>query len=40
MSAVEGQFARPEKRGHHPHANMAKAALDMRILGWSARAFP
>lgn len=32
VSAVEGQFARPEKRGHHPHTNMAKAALNMLTL--------
>ncbi|MFP2911775.1 SDR family oxidoreductase, partial [Pyxidicoccus sp. 3LFB2] len=29
VSAVEGQFARPGKRGFHPHTNMAKAALNM-----------
>ncbi|MEV6401102.1 SDR family oxidoreductase [Streptomyces sp. NPDC051907] len=29
VSAVEGQFAAPNKTGGHPHTNMAKAALNM-----------
>ncbi|GAA3469682.1 SDR family NAD(P)-dependent oxidoreductase [Nonomuraea roseola] len=29
VSAVEGQFAVPNKTGRHPHTNMAKAALNM-----------
>ncbi|MFT6804144.1 MAG: NAD(P)-dependent dehydrogenase (short-subunit alcohol dehydrogenase family), partial [Nitriliruptoraceae bacterium] len=29
VSAVEGQFYRPQKTSKHPHTNMAKAALNM-----------
>ncbi|MEU4534476.1 SDR family NAD(P)-dependent oxidoreductase [Streptosporangium sp. NPDC023825] len=29
VSAVEGQFAVPNKTGRHPHTNMAKAGLNM-----------
>lgn len=29
VSAMEGQFSRPSKTCHHPHTNMAKAALNM-----------
>lgn len=29
VSAMEGQFARQSKTPHHPHTNMAKAALNM-----------
>ncbi|MDB5385534.1 MAG: short-chain dehydrogenase [Planctomycetaceae bacterium] len=29
VSAMEGQFARAGKTVHHPHTNMAKAALNM-----------
>lgn len=29
VTAVEGQFARPEKPDRHPHTNMAKASLNM-----------
>ncbi len=29
VSAMEGQFARQSKTEHHPHTNMAKAALNM-----------
>lgn len=29
VSAVEGQFYRPQKTTRHPHTNMAKAALNM-----------
>ncbi|MEM7249006.1 MAG: SDR family oxidoreductase [Acidobacteriota bacterium] len=29
VSAVEGQFGRVRKTAHHPHTNMAKAALNM-----------
>ena len=29
VSAMEGQFNRPNKTHHHPHTNMAKAALNM-----------
>ena len=29
VSAMEGNFADPEKNSRHPHTNMAKAALNM-----------
>jgi len=29
VSAMEGQFYRPNKGSNHPHTNMAKAALNM-----------
>ena len=29
VSAMEGQFSRIHKGHHHPHTNMAKAALNM-----------
>lgn len=29
VSAMEGQFARRDKTAHHPHTNMAKAAMNM-----------
>lgn len=29
VSAMEGQFSRENKTAHHPHTNMAKAALNM-----------
>jgi len=37
VSAVEGQFSRGTKTAHHPHTNMAKAALNM-LTRTSARA--